>query len=135
MRTQAFALILAIIAIGCGTPAPAPEATDEGVTLDLPTDFEQASQTILAENLLADVSIIAGDEFEQRGLSHPVWPHDRGDHTGRGFKREFVDGGGAVWIMEADGVDIDTHSAVSLPAEAARRSVFLEWFHNLLDKP
>jgi len=79
MRTQAFALILAIIAIGCGTPAPSPEATDEGVTLNLPTGFEQASQTILAENLLADVSMLASDEFEGRG------PGSDGDRKARAY--------------------------------------------------
>ena len=79
MRTHAFALILAIIAIGCGTPAPPPDTTEAGVTLSLPTGFEQASETILAENLLADVSIIAGDEFEGRG------PGSEGDRKARAY--------------------------------------------------
>ena len=79
MRTHAFALILAIIAIGCGTPAPPPDTTEAGVTLSLPTGFEQAAEAILAENLLADVSIIAGDEFEGRG------PGSEGDRKARAY--------------------------------------------------
>ena len=79
MRSLTLAFFIAIISTGCGTPAPPPETTDTGVTLDLPSGFEQASETILGENLLADVSILAGDEFEGRG------PGSEGDREARAY--------------------------------------------------
>ena len=79
MRSLTLALFIAIISTGCGTPAPPPETADTGVTLDLPSGFEQASETILGENLLADVSILAGDEFEGRG------PGSEGDREARAY--------------------------------------------------
>ena len=79
MRSLTLALFIAIISTGCGTPAPPPETADTGVTLDLPSGYEQASETILRENLLADVSILAGDEFEGRG------PGSEGDREARAY--------------------------------------------------
>jgi len=67
MRTLAITLFVTIIAIGCGTPAPPPEIIETGVELELPSGFDDASTTIVADNLLADVSRLASDEFEGRG--------------------------------------------------------------------
>jgi len=79
MRTLAIAVFVTIIAIGCGTPAPPPETTVAGVELELPKGFGQASETIVAENILADVSILGGDEFEGRG------PGSDGDRAARAY--------------------------------------------------
>ena len=79
MRTFTFAVFVAIIAIGCGTPAPPPETTTAGVELDLPSGFDQASETIVADNLLTDVSRLASDEFEGRG------PGSEGDRMARAY--------------------------------------------------
>ena len=79
MRSLVATLVIAIIAIGCGTPAPPPGTTDAGVTLELPTRFKEASETILAENLLTDVSMLASDEFEGRG------PGSDGDRKARAY--------------------------------------------------
>ena len=79
MRILAIAVFVAILAIGCGTPAPPPETTAAGVELELPTGFGQASETIAAENILTDVSILGGDEFEGRG------PGSDGDRAARAY--------------------------------------------------
>jgi Zn-dependent M28 family amino/carboxypeptidase len=79
MRTLAITGFVAIIAIGCGTPAPEPETKAAGVELNLPTGFSQASETIVGENLLADVSTLASDELEGRG------PGSEGDRAARAY--------------------------------------------------
>jgi Peptidase family M28 len=80
MRTLGSALFIAIIAIGCGTPAPPPESTTAaGVELNFPTGFAKASETIVDDNLLADVSTLASDEFEGRG------PGSDGDRATRAY--------------------------------------------------
>jgi len=79
MRTLAIAVFIAIIAIGCGTPAPPPETTAAGVELGLPAGFSQASETIVSENLLNDVSALASDDFEGRG------PGSEGDRAARAY--------------------------------------------------
>jgi len=79
MRTLTIALVVAIVATSCGTPAPPPETTDAGITLDLPAGFAEASETILADNLLADVSTLASDKFEGRG------PGSEGDRLARSY--------------------------------------------------
>ena len=67
MRFLFTALILIFIT-GCDAPTPAPQNNEKPVSgLIVPAGFETATQTILAANLLADVSKIAGDEFEGRG--------------------------------------------------------------------
>ncbi|MBT8069269.1 MAG: M28 family peptidase [Xanthomonadales bacterium] len=76
MRTL-FITLIALLLTGCDTPAPEPVTetvepeTAVGETspggLALPAGFDAAEQTIQADNLLADVSKIAGDEFEGRG--------------------------------------------------------------------
>jgi Zn-dependent M28 family amino/carboxypeptidase len=79
MRSLTIALFVAIVAIGCGTPAPTPETTTPGVQLELPTGFAQASETIVGDNLLADVSMLASDEFAGRG------PGSDGDRMARAY--------------------------------------------------
>jgi Zn-dependent M28 family amino/carboxypeptidase len=79
MRSLTLALFATIIAIGCGGPAPTPETTDETVSLSLPTGFDEAAGSILAENLLTDVGIISGDDFEGRG------PGSEGDQKARAY--------------------------------------------------
>ena len=79
MRTLAITLFVATIAIGCGTPAPPPETTEAGITLELPAGFDQASDNIKGQNLLADVSMLASDEFAGRG------PGSEGDRKARAY--------------------------------------------------
>jgi len=79
MRTLAITLFVATIAIGCGTPAPPPETTEAGITLELPAGFDQASDNIKGQNLLADVSMLASDEFAGRG------PGSEGDRKARSY--------------------------------------------------
>ena len=79
MRPLACTLFVAIVAIGCGTPAPPPETTEAGVTLELPTGFAHASDSIVGDNLLADVSMLASDEFAGRG------PGSDGDRMARAY--------------------------------------------------
>ncbi len=79
MRTLVLTLFVTIIAIGCGTPAPPPDTTEAGITLELPPGFDRSSDTIKAENLLADVSMLASDEFAGRG------PGSEGDRAARTY--------------------------------------------------
>ena len=75
-----FTPLLAIFLVACDTATPPPaivETTTDG--LALPVGFDAAEQTILAASLLADVSIVAGDEFEGRG------PGSEGDRKARAF--------------------------------------------------
>ncbi len=75
-------LFVAALVIGCGTPAPTPKTGESGIELELPAGFEPASATITAENLLADVSMLSGDEFEGRG------PGSEGDRKARSYLAE-----------------------------------------------
>ena len=79
MRSLTAAIAIAIIAIGCGSPAPPPDTTEAGIELQLPSGFDQASKTIIEENLLTDVSTLASDEFEGRG------PGSEGDRATRAY--------------------------------------------------
>ncbi len=79
MRTFTLAVFVAIVATSCGTPAPPPETTTAEVTLNLPAGFDEASETIVADNLLADVSMLASDEFAGRG------PGSEGDRMARTY--------------------------------------------------
>ena len=80
MRTLTLALFVTIIATSCGTPAPAPETAGEtGIDLALPPGFSQASESIVGDNLLADVSRLASDEFAGRG------PGSDGDRMARAY--------------------------------------------------
>lgn len=79
MRTLAIAAFVAIVTIGCGTPAPGPEPAAAELKLELPAGFDQASGAIVSESLLADVSMLASDEFEGRG------PGSAGDRAARAY--------------------------------------------------
>ena len=79
MRSLACTLFVALIAIGCGTPAPPPETAETGFKLEIPAGFDKASKTIEGENLLTDVSTLGGDEFEGRG------PGSGGDRKARAY--------------------------------------------------
>ncbi|RKZ09351.1 peptidase M28 [bacterium] len=75
-----FTALLVIFMTACDTPAPA--TLEDQITvggLSVPAGFETATQTIQAANLLADVSKIAGDEFEGRGAG------SEGDRRARAF--------------------------------------------------
>ena len=100
MRSLACTLFVAIIAVGCGTPASPPETTAAGVELELPAGFDQASATIRSDNLLADVSILGGDEFEGRGPGSDGHQKARTYLAGRlaemGLEPLF-DGGSSPW--------------------------------------
>jgi len=78
-----------MLLVGCDTttptavtdvsvPEPATREKSSG-KLALPTGFDAAEQTIQADNLLIDVSKIAGDEFEGRGAGSD------GDRMARAF--------------------------------------------------
>jgi len=79
MRALAITLFVTSIAIGCGTPVPPPETPEIGIQLELPAGFAEASRSIIEEDLLADVTRVAGDEFEGR------LPGSKGDHGARDF--------------------------------------------------
>jgi hypothetical protein len=79
MRHLAITLFISVIAIGCGSPATPPESTEAGIELELPSGFDQASMTIIEENLLADVSMLGSDEFAGRG------PGSDGDRMARSY--------------------------------------------------
>ena len=79
MRTLTTLSIITLFIIGCGTPAPPPETAETGIQLELPTGFDKASATIVADNLLADVTRLASDEFEGRG------PGSEGDRMARTY--------------------------------------------------
>ena len=105
MRTL-FITLIALLLTGCDTPAPEPvtetvepetavEETRPG-GLVLPAGFDAAEQTIQAGNLLADVSKIAGDEFEGRGAGSEGDRKARAHLAGRlaemGYAPFFADG-------------------------------------------
>ena len=79
MRTLTTLSIITLFIIGCGTPASPPETTEVGIQLELPAGFAEASRSIIEENLLADVTRLASDEFEGRG------PGSNGDRSAREF--------------------------------------------------
>lgn len=64
MRSLAVVSFVVVLGVGCGASNQNSVGTE--VNLDLPTGWEQASQSILAEDLLADVTQLASDEFEGR---------------------------------------------------------------------
>ena len=67
MRALTTVLLLTFL-IGCDAPAPAPVTKEAGIQgLSLPSGYNAAEESIHAGSLLADVSIIASDEFEGRG--------------------------------------------------------------------
>jgi Zn-dependent M28 family amino/carboxypeptidase len=68
-----------IVILGAGCGAPAPDAPGTGVELDLPAGWEDASGSIVAEGLLADVTRLASDEFEGR------LPGSDGDRLARSY--------------------------------------------------
>ncbi|HEY5774682.1 MAG TPA: hypothetical protein VIS57_01240, partial [Xanthomonadales bacterium] len=64
-----FTALLLLFITACDTQKP-PSTVSQEVpppVSKLPAGFEAAEQTIQADNLLADVTIVAGDEFEGRG--------------------------------------------------------------------
>lgn len=112
MRILTFALFTAIISTSCGTPAPPPETTDAAITLDLPSGFEEATQTIAADNLLADVSTLASDEFQGRG------PGSEGDRLARAYLADRLAGMGYEPLFE-DGTSYEQPvEIVGLTADA-----------------
>ena len=66
------------------------------IVLDLPAGFDAAEQTIQAANLLSDVSIVAGDEFEGRG------PGSEGDRKAREFLAGRLSEMGFAPLFEGD---------------------------------
>ena len=82
MRTLATLSIITLFITGCGAPAAPPDSTEAVIELELPTGFDGASATIVADNLLADVSRLASDEFEGRG------PGSDGDRAARTYLAE-----------------------------------------------
>ena len=79
MRIFIITLLLMFL-VGCDTPDPAAAANETRIdSLNLPAGFHAAEQTILAANLLTDVTRIAGDEFEGRGAG------SEGDVNARAF--------------------------------------------------
>jgi Zn-dependent M28 family amino/carboxypeptidase len=104
--------LLVMFLIGCDKPAPATvikEASIDG--LSLPAGFDTAEQIILSANLLADVSIIAGDEFEGRGAG------SKGDRKARAFLagrltemgyKPFFDNGSFEQAVEIVGLTVQT---------------------------
>ena len=64
MRSLTIVCLVVIFGAGCGSPEPNPAATE--AELVLPAKWDQAAQSIVAVNLLADVTRLASDEFEGR---------------------------------------------------------------------
>jgi len=111
MRGLATASLIAVISVGCGTPAPPPQPVDDAtIELTLPAGFDQAVETIQAPNLLADVSTLASDDFEGRG------PGSAGDQK----TRDYLAGRLAEMGFEPlfDGSYEQTVDIVGLTAEA-----------------
>jgi Zn-dependent M28 family amino/carboxypeptidase len=77
MRSLAIIVVLILTATSCGAPVPEPMPT--GMELPFPSGIDQALQSIRSENLLADVSALAADEFEGRG------PGSAGDRKARAW--------------------------------------------------
>lgn len=75
-----FMILVFTLLVACATPSPTPVAVgNSSGERDLPVGYDSAEATIRAENLLKDVSIVAGDEFEGRG------PGSAGDEKARAF--------------------------------------------------
>jgi len=75
-----FTTLSFLLLVACDAPPPAPVAVEESASgLDLPAAYDAAEATIQAANLLNDVSIVAGDEFEGRG------PGSEGDAKARAY--------------------------------------------------
>jgi Zn-dependent M28 family amino/carboxypeptidase len=75
-----FTALFLITLVACDAPSSAPVTSETSVNkLVLPSGFDTAEQTILAANLLTDVSKVAGDEFEGRGSG------SEGDRKARAF--------------------------------------------------
>jgi len=79
MRILATVLLLAFLT-ACDTQPPPPVATETAAeAAGLPAGFEAAEQSIQPDKLLADVKIIASDDFEGRGAG------TEGDRKARAF--------------------------------------------------
>ncbi len=79
MRILFTALLLTFL-IGCDTSAPtSPKQAETTEAAGLPKGFEDARASIRAGSMLADVSIVAGDQFEGRGAG------TEGDRKARAF--------------------------------------------------
>ncbi len=75
-----FTALICMFLVACDAPAPIPVIEEEAaIGRVLPQGYDAAEETIQAENMLADVSIVAGDEFEGRG------PGSEGDAKARAF--------------------------------------------------
>ncbi len=105
-----FNALLVFFLFGCDIQTP-PPVTDETGTdgLVLPAGFMQAEQSIQASNMLADVSIIAADEFEGRGSG------SLGDQKARAFLagrlaemdyEPFFDNGSFEQVVEIVGLTV-----------------------------
>ena len=79
MRACLTASLIAVFAIACGSPAPAPETTSSGVSLQLPDGFDAAAETIRPAGLLADVTHLASDDLVGRA------PGSDGDRAAREY--------------------------------------------------
>jgi Zn-dependent M28 family amino/carboxypeptidase len=77
MRLLVAACCIAWTLAGCGASTPTPP--DEPAALDLPPGWEEASRTIVADNLLRDVTRLASDDFEGR------LPGTEGDRKARAY--------------------------------------------------
>lgn len=64
MRSLTIVCLIGIFGAGCGSPEPDPAGTE--AELVLPAKWDRAAQSIVADNLLADVTRLASDEFEGR---------------------------------------------------------------------
>jgi Zn-dependent M28 family amino/carboxypeptidase len=72
--------LCSVFLMACERPSPEPVAVDEPAEkTQLPAGFDEAEATIRAASLLADVSIVAADEFEGRG------PGSEGDEKARAY--------------------------------------------------
>lgn len=61
-----FTIVCLIVAFGVGCGSPERVSTGPEAELVLPAKWNQAAQSIVADNLLADVTRLASDEFEGR---------------------------------------------------------------------
>ncbi len=77
MRALVISCCIVIAAGGCGAPASHAPGTE--AALSLPAEWEEASRSIVEEDLLADVTRVAGDEFEGR------LPGSVGDRRARAY--------------------------------------------------
>jgi len=77
MRSVAILCCIVIVGSGCGTPGP--DSVGPDLELDLPESWEDASHSIVAENVLRDVTRLASDDFEGR------LPGSEGDRLAREY--------------------------------------------------